>query len=851
MATPAPPNKRPPDATWIYKTVGGKPLEMKVFLPPGYPGDDGTSGGRRSKPVSSYPTFVIFHGGSWREGLVAWHYADCRHWSTTRACIAISVDYRLRNEDNPNLKVPLICVRDAKSAIRFLRANADKLHVDPKKIVCMGDSAGGQMAAATAIIDSADSNHQDDDLTISCIPDAVILTNPFFRTQEDMPGARVFCPEELCPPKHLRSNLPPIITFVGTNDRIVPHDSMIDFHNSLEEKGNMSELYLGNGGKHGFCNGSNLRNKWFYWSVELEDKFLVDNKILSADPDGRYQIQRPEGVEQVSAEDYEAFRSGPKPTNKYGHTIVSSEEPKPGRRSRFRALRDSLKSKAQEVASGVEDSLKDYASGVASDLRQSAVGDTALDVIGDVAGELGKKNPNSRLGKVMQGVQSILVDGDDGLVPARRRDYTHSYWENGWRRLGGEATTPDILCLESGHYGLTIDAAKLTSARFSPLEDDGLSFVDAISSRSRMDNLSDTEIIIEVTVDDKIYRAETAKPVNDQRPKICNGRLWEGARIVQHYELVGIVFKDTQGDGNGENENSLNCKASLYFVTWPEEFAITLSLSPPENTTWSNGASVRIEFGDWSVQQPFAGPWAAPKSEEVSLACNVVSASSKLQDTVQMTVTNKDKAAGSPPQTFAVAFDTHFSCFKVDINRPKRSFASGYTDIRDHDVFGVDVENVSQESIYVPVLFHLFPAANITGLVPMIYVQEDGNNDDSPFVPSGIPIQNSKNWHYPAMGSYVRAFSLLPVKPGANRFEFRVYYAFFGDTLCSASHGNLSLVGWPKYSEFSTASRWDQLAIGWFGETFCIDSEMGATTQTITDVRALMVRAGKDGKMWR
>jgi len=129
-----PPNNRPPDATWIYKSVGGKPLEMKVFLPPGYPypGDDGdgASGGRRSKPAS-YPTFVIFHGGSWREGLVAWHYADCRHWSTTRGCIAISVDYRLRNKDNPNLKVPMICVWDAKSAIRFLRGNADKLHVDP------------------------------------------------------------------------------------------------------------------------------------------------------------------------------------------------------------------------------------------------------------------------------------------------------------------------------------------------------------------------------------------------------------------------------------------------------------------------------------------------------------------------------------------------------------------------------------------------------------------------------------------------------------------------------------------------------------------------------------------------
>ena len=852
MSSP-PPNKRPPDVTWVYKTVGGKPLEMKVFLPPGYHDDDdgaSSSRSRRSKP-RSYPTFVIFHGGSWREGLVAWHYADCRHWSTARGCIAISVDYRLRNKDNPNLKVPLTCVRDAKSAIRYLRANATKLRVNPNKIICMGDSAGGQMAAATAVIDTADSSHQDDDVSISCVPNAVILTNPFFRTQEEMPGAHVFCPDELCPPKHLRPNLPPIINFVGTQDRIVSHDSMIDFHSALEKHGNVSELYVGNGGSHGFCNGSRARNKWFYWSVALEDKFLVANKLLPADPDGKTQIQLPEGVEKVGDDDYEAFSTEPTPTNQFGHTIVSSEEPKP-RRSRFQVFRDSLKSKAQEMASDVEDSLKEYASGVASDLRKTDVGDTALDALGDVAGEVSKTNPNSRIGKVMQGVQSILVDGDDvGLEPARRRDYTHSYWENGWRRLGGEAaTTPDILCLESSHYGLSIDTAKLTSARFSSLDDDGLSFVDAITSRSRMDGLANTDMVIEVTVNNKTYRAQTARPVIDQRPKICNGRLWEGARIVQHFELVGIVLKDSVESGSGGDGTLLECNASLYFVAWPEEFAITLALSPPENATWENGASIRIEFGDWSVQQPFAGPWASPKKEEVTLECNAVSTSSKLQDTVKINVVNKSKAAGSPPQSFDAVFDPHFSCFKVDITRPKRDYATGYTDIRDNDVFGVEIENSSEERIYAPILFHLCPAANITGLVPMIYVQEDGEISDSPFVPSAIPIQNSKNWHYPAMGNYVRAYCLLPVKPGARRFEFRVYNGFYG-SLCSASHGNLSLVGWPKYGEFTTASRWDQLAVGCFGETFCFDSEMGATTQLITDVRALMVRKGKDGKMWR
>ena len=44
--------------------------------------------------------------------------------------IAVSVDYRLRHRDQ--VKVPLECVKDAKSAIRYLRANAKKLKIDPE-----------------------------------------------------------------------------------------------------------------------------------------------------------------------------------------------------------------------------------------------------------------------------------------------------------------------------------------------------------------------------------------------------------------------------------------------------------------------------------------------------------------------------------------------------------------------------------------------------------------------------------------------------------------------------------------------------------------------------------------------
>ena len=70
-------------------------------------------------------------------GETKWHWPDGNFWAK-RGMIAVSVDYRLRDRDQ--VKVPLECVKDAKSAIRYLRANAKKLKIDPSRVVAKGDS---------------------------------------------------------------------------------------------------------------------------------------------------------------------------------------------------------------------------------------------------------------------------------------------------------------------------------------------------------------------------------------------------------------------------------------------------------------------------------------------------------------------------------------------------------------------------------------------------------------------------------------------------------------------------------------------------------------------------------------
>ena len=99
-----------PDAMWTYKEIDGKELQLSVFLPEGY-----------ATSTKHFPTFVVYHGGSWAVGGANWHYPDCEYWAS-RGMIAVSVDYRLSKRDG--VKVPLECVKDAKSAVRFLRKMA-------------------------------------------------------------------------------------------------------------------------------------------------------------------------------------------------------------------------------------------------------------------------------------------------------------------------------------------------------------------------------------------------------------------------------------------------------------------------------------------------------------------------------------------------------------------------------------------------------------------------------------------------------------------------------------------------------------------------------------------------------
>ncbi len=257
-----------------YKTIGDVKLQLHIFEPKG-------------GPKTNRPAIVFFFGGGWTNGSPAQFEQQCRYLAG-RGMVAITADYRVGSRHKVN---PTACVADAKSALRWVRQNAARLGIDPKRIAAGGGSAGGHLAAAIATVPGFE--EPGEDLKISAMPDALVLFNPALvlapfegfemKGFESRVGAERMGtdPKNISPAHHVKRGTPPTIIFHGKADTTVPYSTVEAFAQAMQKAGNRCEVAGYEGQVHGFFNYGRKPGR-YEETVAAMDKFLVSLGWLAA-----------------------------------------------------------------------------------------------------------------------------------------------------------------------------------------------------------------------------------------------------------------------------------------------------------------------------------------------------------------------------------------------------------------------------------------------------------------------------------------------------------------------------------------------------------------------------------------
>ncbi len=265
------------DQIYTYKQIDGADLNLWVFNPP------------KHNLSSPKPVIIFFFGGGFRKGTPKQFVKHCEYLSA-RGMVSIVADYRVSSRHKVN---PTHCLKDAKSAIRWVRNNSKKLGINPNKIVSSGGSAGGFLAAATGTIPNFEEKNES--IEISSKPNLMILFNPglimaptkgykFIEGIEKIMKLLKVDPKDFSPYHLISEKTPATLIFNGDADKTINPQGVILFNSKMKNFGNFCRLYMYKGEDHGFFNYERNLNGSFIDTVNKMDEFLVEMGYLSAPP---------------------------------------------------------------------------------------------------------------------------------------------------------------------------------------------------------------------------------------------------------------------------------------------------------------------------------------------------------------------------------------------------------------------------------------------------------------------------------------------------------------------------------------------------------------------------------------
>lgn len=239
-----------------YGQVDGVHLTLDAHVPDG----DGP-----------FAAAILVHGGGWVAGDKQQYITYIFQPLSDAGFAWFSINYRLA----PQFKFPADA-DDVESAIRFVRANAAKYHVDPSRIALIGESAGGHLVSYVGARNQADSRVAAV-VSMYGVHDfvaAAVQWKPLPHELLDLFGITAVNAETVpllikaSPVVYISKEMPPFLLMHGSKDEDVPYEQSVKMCYKMKKAGAHCDLITIEGAPHGMDHWES-HAEWLWYKKAL------------------------------------------------------------------------------------------------------------------------------------------------------------------------------------------------------------------------------------------------------------------------------------------------------------------------------------------------------------------------------------------------------------------------------------------------------------------------------------------------------------------------------------------------------------------------------------------------------
>jgi acetyl esterase len=250
-----------------FSRPGGVPMTLDLKVPDGN---------------GPFPAAIIVHGGSFSHGNKRTYVTPLFDVLSNAGFAWFTINYRLA----PDYQFPG-AVDDVESAVRWVKTNAAKYHVDSKRVALIGESAGGYLVAyagahskgaarVAAVVDFYGPNdlvlqtekRRKEPADPSKPPNPGLLEFMGFKTWQD--GGVVEKLEKLSPTTLVSKNMPAFLFIHGNADEQVPYEQSPKMCDLMHKAGAKCEVITVEGGRHGMLSWEKNASMG-HWKQEMVD----------------------------------------------------------------------------------------------------------------------------------------------------------------------------------------------------------------------------------------------------------------------------------------------------------------------------------------------------------------------------------------------------------------------------------------------------------------------------------------------------------------------------------------------------------------------------------------------------